>query len=55
MTQKALGETLAVNQPAIAKMERRTDMYVSTLRSYIEGTRRTAENCLPNFRRAKSQ
>lgn len=36
MTQKALGETLAVNQPAIAKMERRTDMYVSTLRSYIE-------------------
>ncbi len=36
MTQKALGEILAVNQPAIAKMERRTDMYVSTLRSYIE-------------------
>ena len=30
MTQKA------VNQPAIAKMERRTDMYISTLRSYIE-------------------
>ena len=36
MTQKALSEILAVNQPAIAKMERRTDMYVSTLRSYIE-------------------
>ena len=36
MTQKELSETLAVNQPAIAKLERRTDMYVSTLRSYIE-------------------
>ena len=36
MTQKELSETLAVSEPAIAKMERRTDMYVSTLRSYIE-------------------
>jgi len=36
MTQKALSEILHVNQPAIAKMERRTDMYVSNLRSYIE-------------------
>jgi predicted transcriptional regulator len=36
LTQKALSETLRVNQPAIAKMERRTDMYVSNLRSYIE-------------------
>jgi len=36
MTQKALGETLKVNQPAIAKMERRTDMYVSNLRGLIE-------------------
>ncbi len=36
LTQKALGETLGVNQPAIAKMERRADMYVSNLRSYVE-------------------
>ena len=36
MTQKALGDALQVNQPAIAKIERRTDMYVSNLRSYIE-------------------
>jgi len=36
MTQKALGETLNVKQPAIAKMERRNDMYVSNLRAYIE-------------------
>lgn len=36
LTQKALGDTLKVNQPAIAKMERRTDMYVSNLRTYIE-------------------
>ena len=36
MTQKRLSELLAVNQPAISKMERRADMYISTLRSYIE-------------------
>ncbi len=36
MTQKAVGAALEVNQPAVAKLERRTDMYVSNLRSYIE-------------------
>ena len=36
MTQKALGEALDVNQPAVAKLERRADMHVSTLRAYIE-------------------
>ena len=36
LTQKAIGEALNVNQPAVAKLERRTDMYVSKLRSYIE-------------------
>ncbi len=36
MTQKAVGEALKVNQPAVAKLERRTDMYVSNLRAYIE-------------------
>ena len=36
MTQKAVGEALNVNQPAVAKLERRADMYVSNLRAYIE-------------------
>ena len=36
MTQEAVGKTLYVNQPAIAKLERRADMYVSNLRAYIE-------------------
>ena len=36
MTQKALGKALNVNQPAVAKLERRADMYVSNLRAYIE-------------------
>ena len=36
LTQKELAGTLKVKQPAVAKMERRTDMYVSSLRSYIE-------------------
>ena len=33
--QKMLAEALRIQQPAIAKMERRTDMYISTLRSHI--------------------
>ena len=36
MTQKAVGEALKVKQPAVAKLERRADMYVSNLRAYIE-------------------
>lgn len=36
MTQKALTGTLKVKQPAIARMERRADMYVSNLRGLIE-------------------
>lgn len=36
LSQKMLAEVLHVQQPSIAKMERRTDMYISTLRSHIE-------------------
>ena len=36
LSQKELAEALRVQQPAIAKMERRTDMYISTLRTHIE-------------------
>ena len=36
LSQKMLAEVLNVQQPAIAKMEKRTDMYLSTLRSHIE-------------------
>ncbi len=36
LTQEELAKKLNVKQPAIAKMEKRTDVYVSSLRSYIE-------------------
>jgi DNA-binding XRE family transcriptional regulator len=36
LSQKMLAEALGIQQPAIAKMEKRTDMYISTLRSHIE-------------------
>ena len=36
MTQRDLARTLKVNQPAVSKLEQRTDVYVSSLRSYIE-------------------
>ena len=35
LSQHMLAEALRIQQPAIAKMERRTDMYISTLRSHI--------------------
>jgi len=36
LSQKTLAEVLHVQQPSIAKIEKRTDMYISTLRSHIE-------------------
>ena len=36
LSQKRLAEVLRVQQPSIAKMEKRTDMCLSTLRSHIE-------------------
>ncbi len=36
LSQQDLAERLKVDQPGIAKLERRADMYVSSLRSYIE-------------------
>ena len=36
LSQKMLAEALHVQQPAIAKLEKRTDMYISTLRSHIK-------------------
>lgn len=36
-SQADLARRLEVNQPAVAKMERRADMYVSNLRRFIEG------------------
>jgi predicted transcriptional regulator len=36
LSQKMLAELLHVQQPSIAKLEKRTDMYISTLRAHIE-------------------
>ncbi len=36
LSQKMLAEVLRIQQPAVAKLEKRTDMYLSTLRSHIE-------------------
>ena len=36
LSRKMLAEALHLQQPAIEKLEKRTDMYISTLRSHIE-------------------
>lgn len=36
LTQVNLAEALQINQGAVSMMEKRTDMYVSTQRNYIE-------------------
>lgn len=36
LTQVNLAKILNVNQGAVSRLEKRTDMYVSTLRSYIQ-------------------
>ena len=35
LSQQMLAAALHIQQPAIAKLEKRTDMYISTLRSHI--------------------
>ena len=35
LTQEAMGETLHVGQSSIAKLEKRTDMYVGNLRRFV--------------------
>ena len=41
LTQRDLAEKLKVKQPAVSKLEQRADVYISSLRSYIEAV---AEN-----------
>lgn len=36
LTQKQLADLLEIDQPSVSKLERRTDMYVSTLRNFVE-------------------
>jgi|HubBroStandDraft_1064217.scaffolds.fasta_scaffold287105_2 transcriptional regulator with XRE-family HTH domain len=36
LTQVSLAKVLSVNQGAVSRMEKRTDMYVSTLRNFIQ-------------------
>lgn len=42
-TQQQLAETLNVNQAWVSRVERQTDMYLSTLRGYIEALGGTLE------------
>ena len=45
-----MAKKLHINQAAVSKLERRVDMYLSTLRSYIEamGGRLEIIACFPN-------
>ncbi len=36
LTQEQLAEKLAIKQASVSKMESQTDMYISTMRKYIE-------------------
>ena len=36
LSQQELAALLHIQQPSVAKLERRTDMYISTLRAHIE-------------------
>ncbi|MBI1774303.1 MAG: XRE family transcriptional regulator [Proteobacteria bacterium] len=36
LSQEELGQTLQVGQAAVAKLEKRTDMYLSTIRRFVE-------------------
>src|SRR5258708_27637144 len=44
MTQVHLAKILGVNQAAVSKLERRADMYLSTLQSFVEGDGRRVKD-----------
>ncbi len=50
-SQETVGEILGVKQAEVSKMERRTDMYLSTLRRYVEamGGHLNLVACFPNL------
>ena len=35
LTQESIAKSLGINQAAVSKMERRADMYISTLRDFV--------------------
>jgi transcriptional regulator len=35
LTQESIAKSLGINQAAVSKLERRTDMYISTLRDFV--------------------
>jgi len=43
LSQEEVAAALSVNQPAVAKLEKRSDMHVSNLRRYIEALGGTLE------------
>jgi len=43
LSQEEVAASLAIGQPAVAKLEKRTDMHVSNLRRYIEALGGTLE------------
>lgn len=43
LSQEEVAEALTVNQPAVAKLEKRNDMHVSNLRRYVEALGGTLE------------
>ena len=43
ISQEILAQKLSVGQPAVAKLERRSDMYVGNLRRYVEALGGTLE------------
>ena len=50
LTQEHLGQLLGINQAAVSKMERRADMYVSTLAKFVEamGGQLEIRACFPD-------
>lgn len=38
LTQNAIAEQLHIDQGAVSRLEKRTDMYLSTLRNYVEAS-----------------
>jgi predicted transcriptional regulator len=45
-SQEQIAQALGIKQPSVLKIERQTDLYLSTLRRFVEAAGGTLESCV---------
>ena len=55
LTQERIAETLCIGQDHVSRLEQRSDLLISTLRSYVEAMGQQFEACAPQIKRWRKE